>query len=121
MCSHENYIDRLAFSVNFSNCQFGFPVLEYYLVVKVHLPRFLLHNSHLKLFSIALYCFLGTFYMYSNWNYKNLWGKICRIEKNPIILSFAYTKYYKMHCGVRLHGQNVCYVIFWKIAPQHWI
>jgi hypothetical protein len=26
-----------------------------------------------------------------------------------------------MHCGVRLHGQNVCYVIFWKIAPQHWI
>jgi hypothetical protein len=37
MCSQENYIDRLAFSVNFSNCQFGFPVLEYYLVVKVHL------------------------------------------------------------------------------------
>ena len=37
MCSQEYYIDRLAFSVNFSNCQFGFPVLEYYLVVKVHL------------------------------------------------------------------------------------
>ena len=37
MCSQENYIDRLAFSFNFSNCQFGFPVLEYYLVVKVHL------------------------------------------------------------------------------------
>jgi hypothetical protein len=37
MCSQENYIDRLAFSVNFSNCQFGFPILEYYLVVKVHL------------------------------------------------------------------------------------
>ena len=37
MCSQENYIDHLAFSVNFSNCQFGFPVLEYYLVVKVHL------------------------------------------------------------------------------------
>ena len=37
MCSQENYIDRLVLSVNFSNCQFGFPVLEYYLVVKVHL------------------------------------------------------------------------------------
>jgi hypothetical protein len=37
MCSQENYIDRLAFSVNFSNCQFGFPVLEYYLIAKVHL------------------------------------------------------------------------------------
>jgi hypothetical protein len=24
MCSQENYIDRLAFSVNFSNCQFVF-------------------------------------------------------------------------------------------------
>jgi hypothetical protein len=28
---------------------------------------------------------------------------------------------YKMHCGVRLHGQNACYVIFWNIAPKHWI
>ena len=26
-----------------------------------------------------------------------------------------------MHCGVRLHGQNACYVIFWNIAPKHWI
>jgi len=26
-----------------------------------------------------------------------------------------------MHCGVRLHGQNGCYVIFWNIAPKHWI
>ena len=25
--------------------------------------------------------------MYSNWNYQNVWGKICRIEKNPIIIS----------------------------------
>ena len=23
-----------------------------------------------------------------------------------------------MHCGVRLHGQNACYVIFWNIAPN---
>jgi hypothetical protein len=28
---------------------------------------------------------------------------------------------YKMHCGVRLHGQNACYVIFWNIASKHWI
>jgi hypothetical protein len=27
----------LAFSVNFSNCQFGFHVLEYYMAVTVHL------------------------------------------------------------------------------------
>jgi hypothetical protein len=25
-----------------------------------------------------------------------------------------------MHCGVRLHGQNACFVIFWNIAPQHY-
>ena len=31
------YFDCLAFSVNFSNCQFGFHVLEYYLAVAVHL------------------------------------------------------------------------------------
>jgi hypothetical protein len=37
MCSQENYIDRLAFTVNLSNCQFVFPVLEYYLMVIVHL------------------------------------------------------------------------------------
>ena len=29
--------DCLAFSVNFSNCQFEFHVLEYYLAVTVHL------------------------------------------------------------------------------------
>jgi hypothetical protein len=26
-----------------------------------------------------------------------------------------------MHCGVTLHGQNACYVIFWNITPKHWI
>jgi hypothetical protein len=25
--------------------------------------------------------------MYYNWNYQNLWGQICRIEKNPIMIS----------------------------------
>jgi hypothetical protein len=30
-------------------------------------------------------------------------------------------KWYKMHCSVRLHGQDACYVIFWNIAPKHWI
>jgi hypothetical protein len=24
-----------------------------------------------------------------------------------------------MHCGVRLHGRNACYVIFWNIAPKY--
>ena len=32
-----------------------------------------------------------------------------------------HTKMLQMHCGVRLHGQNACYVIFWNIAPKHWI
>jgi hypothetical protein len=27
-------------------------------------------------------------------------------------------KCYKMHCGVRLHGWNACYIIFWNIAPK---
>jgi hypothetical protein len=35
--SQDNYIDCLAFSVKFSNCQFGFHILEYYLAVTVHL------------------------------------------------------------------------------------
>jgi hypothetical protein len=30
-------LTRFAFSVNFSNCQFGFHVLEYYLAVKIHI------------------------------------------------------------------------------------
>jgi hypothetical protein len=102
-------------------------------------------------FCVALYYYMSTLYMYSNWNYPNLPGKICSIEKNPIMISsysifevdkllhdefaiifkLAYKchnrprvtifihKCYKMHCGVRLHGQNVCYVIFWNIAPKH--
>jgi hypothetical protein len=41
MCSQENYIDRLVFSVIFSNCQFIFPVLEYYLDVIVQLHNWL--------------------------------------------------------------------------------
>ena len=28
---------------------------------------------------------------------------------------------FSYNCGVRLHGQNACYVIFWNIAPKHWI
>ena len=32
-----------------------------------------------------------------------------------------HTKILKMHGGVRLHGQNACYVIFGNIAPKHWI
>jgi hypothetical protein len=36
-------------------------------------------------------------------------------------VTFVMQKCYKMHCGVRLHGRNACYVIFWNIAPKHWI
>ena len=36
-------------------------------------------------------------------------------------VTFFIQKCYKMHCGVRLHGQNACYAIFWNIAPKHWI
>ena len=24
-----------------------------------------------------------------------------------------------MHCGVRLHGRNACYVMFWNIARKN--
>jgi hypothetical protein len=51
------------------------------------ITRFLLHNFQLRLLSIAFYYFISTLYMYSNWNYHNLQGKICRIEKNPIMIS----------------------------------
>jgi hypothetical protein len=81
--------------------------------------RFLLHNFQLKLLSIALYYFMSTLYMYSNWNYQNIAGKNCRIEKNPIMIS-PYS-IFEVYCGVRLYGQNACYVIFWNIAPKHWI
>jgi hypothetical protein len=36
-------------------------------------------------------------------------------------VTFFIQKLYKMHCSIRLHGQNGCYVIFWNIAPKHWI
>ena len=36
-------------------------------------------------------------------------------------VTFFIQKCYKMHRGVRLHDQNACYVIFWNIAPKHWI
>ena len=32
-----------------------------------------------------------------------------------------HTKMLQIHCDVKLHGQNACYVIFWNIAPNHWI
>jgi len=36
-------------------------------------------------------------------------------------LTFFIQKCYKLYCGVRLHGQNACYIIFWNIALKHWI
>ena len=42
-------------------------------------------------------------------------------ETNRPRVTFFIQRCYKMHCGVRLHGQNACYVIFWNIAPKHWI
>jgi hypothetical protein len=52
-----------------------------------YITRFLLHNFQLKLLYIALYYFMNTLYMYSNWNNQNLLGKICRIQNNPIMIS----------------------------------
>jgi hypothetical protein len=43
-----------------------------------------------------------------------------KCHNRPRVTCFIQ-KYYTMHCSVRLHGQNACYVIFWNIAPQHWI
>ena len=45
---------------------------------------------------------------------------ISKCHNRPRV-SFFIQKCYKMHFGVRLHGQNACYVIFWNIAPKHWI
>jgi hypothetical protein len=59
-------------------------VIECVFAVEGHI-----HNFQLKLLSIALYYFISTLYMYSNWNYQNLPGKSCRIEKNPIMISPA--------------------------------
>jgi hypothetical protein len=59
MCSQENYIDRLAFSVNFSNCQFGFPVLEYYLVCKSTFAHLAYFNSDKNYVETYIYWVLG--------------------------------------------------------------
>jgi hypothetical protein len=61
MCSQENYIDRLVLSVNFSNCQFGFPVLEYYLVVQVDLHIWLTLIVKQKCGNIYLLSFGGNY------------------------------------------------------------
>jgi hypothetical protein len=42
---------------------------------------FKVHNSEIKLLSIALYFFICTFYMCSNYNYQSLSGKTSRIIK----------------------------------------
>jgi hypothetical protein len=89
------------------HCQFEFHVLEYYLAVTVHLNIQLTKTvekkwcgayiywvlgeiivvHQLKLLSIAIYYFVSTLYMYSNWNYQNLPSKMCRIEQIPIMIS----------------------------------
>jgi hypothetical protein len=43
----------------------------------------------------------------------------CKCDNRPR-MTFFIQKCYTMHCGVRLHGQNACYVIFWNITPKHW-
>jgi hypothetical protein len=39
---------------------------------------------------------------------------------NRYRVTFITQKSNKKHCGVRLHGRDTCYVIFWNIAPKHW-
>jgi hypothetical protein len=51
-----------------------------------------------KLLSIALYCFICTFYMCSNYNYQNLWGKISMIRKHSKMVS-PYT-IFEVDCTV---------------------
>jgi hypothetical protein len=41
-----------------------------------------------------------------------------RILITPLVSSNTSCK---MDSGVRLHGPNTCYVIFWDIAHKHWI
>ena len=41
------------------------------------LPGFTTYFS-IELLSLVLYCFISTFYTYSNRNYQNLCGKICK-------------------------------------------
>jgi hypothetical protein len=61
----------------------GHIILKIWLILRI---LKILHNFQLKLHSIALYYFMSTLYTYSNWNYQNLPGKNCRIEKNPIMI-----------------------------------
>jgi hypothetical protein len=65
---------------------------------------------------------LPYFYSLGNINHKKP-HKVCGclIFASISVQMQRYQKCYKMHCGVRLHGQNACYVIFWNIAPKHWI
>jgi hypothetical protein len=52
--------------------------------------------------------------------YSFFWPLCCLFFFDIWILISSNSSW-KMNCGVRLHDQNACYVIFWNIAHKHWI
>ena len=61
--------------------------------------------------------------MYSNWNYQNLPGKSCRIEKNPIIISpysiFEVNKLLHDKKNLILNINQIFNIICPSIAKTH--
>ena len=57
----------------------------------------------------------------SIWTFVTIKFKLDQQCHNRHRVTLFIQKCYKMHCGVRLHGRNACYVIFCNIASKHWI
>jgi hypothetical protein len=85
-------------------------VIECVFAVEGHI---ILKNFQLKLLSVAIYYFVSTLYMYSNWNYQNLPGKMCRIERTPGIATHFLFLYdynyweYVIECVFAVEGHII--------------
>ena len=119
MCSQENYIDSSAFSVNFSNYQFGFYVLESYFAETVHLNIQLYVEAYIywvlgkitvmphKIFqdlniNKSYFCKSDTNRRNFNWRsrYKNLFNVLNYINHKLTQLRMLWTHFMRQKKGV---------------------
>ena len=77
------------------------------------LPAFVMYQC----IQCQIYIYTCMYYCITYFKRCQLYFEMSQQTKSVIF----HTKMLQMHFGVRLHGQNACYVIFWNIAPKHWI
>jgi hypothetical protein len=73
------------------------------------------HNSEIILLSIALYFFICTFYMCSNYNYQNLWVKTSAIIKFSKTVSNCQCGFYILEYKLTVNV-HLCIRVTWNIT-----